>query len=365
MQMINCLQNSRRLTGGTRDSVTYDSEACGRHILVFGKEMQERISQLTIGICSLGGLGMLLLEQLMRLYPGKLIVVDHDRVSRSNLNRLTGSTYLDANLDIPKAQLAARHVWSFNPKQELTVVEGDFLELKQQEQFRECDVIFSAFDRIGPRLAANQLCEIHGITLFDVGVGAVVKDGTLQAAGGQVIRVVPGAGFCLSCADIYDKAEAAADFMDMREYQNHLQMGYVRGANIAAPQVYALNMMTASWAVWMFMRLLAGDHCDFDGVAVDAFDWTAAPWLEERKSVNTCPICGNNGMALTGDDGTLLVHRRDVSPNPPTSIQDPILDRDRQRHAESPANLTVPTDSQEIPKPEEDGSDSEINELPI
>ncbi len=306
MQIIPCIKDSRRYRDGDSSLPQYDPEACNRHILVFGEQMQQRLSELTVGVCSLGGLGMLLLESLMRLYPHKLVVTDLDKVARSNLNRLTGSTALDARLATPKTELAARHVWSFNPDQELVAIEGNFLDAENQEQFRECDVIFSGFDRLGPRLAANQLCQVHGIVLFDIGVGAKVEEGKLASAGAQVIRVNPAGGFCLSCGGFYDKTLAAADFLDDAELQRQAQMGYVRGAQVAAPQVYALNMMAASWAIWMFMRMVAGEMVDFDGIAIDAFDWSTRTWSEERQTPNGCPICGEEGIAMTGDNGSLL-----------------------------------------------------------
>lgn len=311
MQIIDCLigESSSQRSSACRSN--FDQDICNRHILVFGEEMQSRISQLTIGIGSAGGLGMVLLEQLMRLFPAKLIIVDFDHVSKSNLNRLLGSTYLDAKLKTSKAKLAVRHVLNFNPNQEILALEGDFLEKSCQEQFRECDVFFSAFDRIAPRIAANQLCLIHGILLFDAGTGAIVKDGQIKAAGGQVIKVTPDSGFCLACSGMYDKTDAAADFMDPDELERQQEQGYVRGANIQAPQVYALNTLVASRAIWMFMRTIAGEPLDFDGIAIDALHDSTFTWKEKQTREKSCPICGDQGMAMTGDNGELLVKGED------------------------------------------------------
>lgn len=307
MQIIesNIAEKSCQLTDTNKGN--FDPDVCNRHILLFGEEMQSRISQLTIGIGSAGGLGMVVLELVMRLFPHRILIADFDHVSQSNLNRLLGSTYLDAKLKTSKAKLAVRHVLNFNPNQEILALEADFLEKECQEQFRECDVFFSAFDRIGPRIAASQLCLVHGILLLDCGTGAVVENGQVKAAGGQVIKVGPDSGFCLACSDIYDKNEAAADFMDTDELQREQERGYVRGANIHAPQVYALNGLVASRAVWMFMRTIAGETLDFDGIAVDALHNSTFTWKEEQKKEKNCPICGHQGMAMRGDGGELLV----------------------------------------------------------
>ncbi len=318
MRIVNC--NNSDPSDIDDQPLNYDKEICQRHTLVFGPETQRNISQLTIGIGSVGGLGMILVEQLMRLFPARLILIDFDKVEKSNLNRLPGATILDAKLGTPKTFLAARHIWTFNPNQQVTIVEGDFLKKENQSQFRECDVLFSCFDRVGPRLAANQLCQAHGILLLDLGTGAIVKDGQLTDAGGQVIRITPGSGFCLTCAEFYDKHQASQDFMSMDELSRQQALGYVRGANVTAPQVYALNSMVASWAVWAFMRTVAGEDLQFDGIAIDALNWTSSPWIEERKSVSYCPTCGINGLAFKGDDAELLVRIDNEKSSVPPAI---------------------------------------------
>lgn len=307
MQIIECCraESSSESTSGGKGS--FDREICDRHILCFGEEMQSRISKLDIAIGSAGGLGMVLLEQVMRLFPHRILIADFDHVTKSSLNRLPSSTYVDAALKTPKVELAARHVLNFNPNQDIIPIECDFLEKDCQDRFRECDVFFSAFDRIGPRIAANQLCLVHGILLLDCGTGVVVEKDQLKAAGGQVIKITPDSGFCLACSDIYDKNEAAADFMESGELRRERERGYVRGANIHAPQVYPLNSLVASWAVWVFMRTIAGEVLDFDGIAVDALHHSTFTWKEEHEKERNCPICGDQGMAMRGDGGELLV----------------------------------------------------------
>lgn len=303
MKIIDCSSTTKEQDTGNNPS----KDICHRHIMAFGEETQTRISQLHIGIAGLGGLGMIAVEQIMRLFPASISVVDKDQVELTNLNRLTGATTIDATLETPKAILAARHVLNFNPEQEVHMTEGDILEREIQLKLRHCDVIFSCFDRVAPRLAINQLCQAHGILLFDLGTGAMVESDKLAAAGGQVIRVKPSGGFCLSCIDLFDKKEAAVEFMSPEEAEQQENLGYVRGANIVAPQVYALNGIVASNAIWMFMCEMSDDTPETDGIYVDAVTMNTSPWKEEVHEPNDCPICGENGIAFTGDAADLLV----------------------------------------------------------
>lgn len=307
MQMINC-----NIEGHATIKIpSYDHDTCQRHIQLFGESMQSRMSQLTIGLGSVGGLGMVVLEQIMRLFPQKIILIDFDHIDISNLNRLLGATKADARLNTAKTDLAIRHVLNFNPDQDIFAIQGNFLDKEVQEEFKECDIFISTYDREGPRFSADHLCHAHGIILIDIGVGANVKNDKIQNVGGQIIKITPDSGFCLLCAGIYDIREAQADFMDSDELEHQQNMGYVRGANINAPQVYSINMMAASQAIWMLMQLVAGEKLDFDGIAIDALNHKTYTWKENSQQNKDCPVCGPNGIVFEGDKAELLTRDTD------------------------------------------------------
>ncbi|MEZ5357187.1 MAG: ThiF family adenylyltransferase [Candidatus Zixiibacteriota bacterium] len=299
MNFINC----ERESGGIENKIL---EVCDRHILVFGEEIQKLLSRLTIGVICVGGLGSILIEQLMRLYPGKLVIIDNDIVEDSNLNRLTNSFPIDAALKVHKVDLMKRAILKFNSGQKITAIHGDFLEAKNQSQFRECDYIFGATDSNPVRLSANRLCLAHGITYFDCGVGANVEKLKLISAGGQVIIIEPGSGFCLHCSGMFNVQEAMNELLPADEKKRLEERGYIKGENITAPQVYSLNMMVASQAVWLFMRMLSGEALNFDGIAIDAKTFKTYVWKEATKRNNKCPTCGEYGIAMGGDVVDLL-----------------------------------------------------------
>jgi hypothetical protein len=281
-------------------------EICSRHLLVFGKKMQQRISSMRLGVVSVGGLGSILIEQLMRLFPQMLVYIDRDHIEQSNLNRLINANHIDSRLSIHKVDHATRNILEFNAAQEIRPITGDFLESDCQEAFKDCDFVFGASDSNAVRLAANRLCLAHGIPYLDCGVGALVEDGVLQAAGAQIIKITPEAGFCLHCAELFDVKPAITELLSDEELDRQRNQGYVKGLEIAAPQVYSLNMMAAAWAVWIFMRMAAGDDVDFDGLAIDAKDYRAYSWNEENRNDGNCPTCGTNGIVLGGDNVDLL-----------------------------------------------------------
>ncbi|RKX28595.1 MAG: hypothetical protein DRP46_08400 [Candidatus Zixiibacteriota bacterium] len=307
MRKITCQNSKSRHSNCDEGTSNYNKEFCDRHILVFGEEMQNRLSSLNIGIVAVGGLGILTTELLMRLFPRKLTWIEFDHISKSNLNRFTGSTIHDAKKETPKSTLASRLVRKFNREQEFVSINGNFLELQNQEKFKECDYLFVTADSVAVRLAANQLCLAHGIPMLDLGTGASVGKTGLRSSGGQIIRIMPDSGFCLVCSELYNLSDAMAEFMDDEEYKRQQDLGYVRGADIPDPQVYALNMMTASWAVWILMRSVAGEDLNFDVLAIDALNFNTYIWTEKKRKPNNCPICGSNGIVFGGDKVDFLL----------------------------------------------------------
>ncbi len=303
MKIIECAGSHARRGKGTNITQT---EICRRHQSVFGKDNQNRISDLAVGVVSTGGLGSIIIEQIMRLFPRKLIYIDKDNVELSNLNRLVGATKIDARLQTLKVDVISRNILSLNPNQELTAIYGDFLDQENQEQFKECDFIFGASDSNAVRIATNCLCLAHGIPYLDCGVGAVIHDGSLKAAGGQIIKVVPDSGFCLQCGELFDVSEAMKEFLPESERIRLEDQGYIRGEHVVAPQVYSLNMIVASWAVWTFMRIVSGETLQFDGIAIDAEDFSTHTWKEDIKAKDDCPTCGRHGIVFAGDDADLL-----------------------------------------------------------
>ena len=313
------------------------NESCSRHILVFGNDIQEKMSSLTVGVVSIGGLGSVLIELLMRLFPRKLIFIDDDIVELSNLNRLTGATLIDAKLKTKKVDLISRNVLRFNPDQVIDPINGDFLKEGNQEKLKQCDFIFGASDSNAVRIATNRLCLAHGIPYLDCGVGAFVEKGQLKAAGGQVIKILPDSGFCLHCAGMFDIAKAMNEFLSDEERKRQEDQGYIRGTNINAPQVYALNMSVASQAVWMFMRMVSGEEIDFDGIAIDAKDFKSHTWKEPRRSINDCTTCGADGIVFKGDDVDVLCKEH----NDPEIIQSINTSTDNYKGATHNENAKV------------------------
>jgi len=284
-----------------------------RHIPILGESAQERLSELTIGVIGLGGIGSELIEKLKRLFPKRLVLVDDDFIEETNLNRVVGSTFSDAKNRLRKTNLALREVATFNPKQEVRTVFGNFLDEEVQLEFKNCDVIFSSTDNVASRFAACAFGLANGCAVIDVATGIIMNDSAIKAAGGQVIWLTASSNWCPLCSGLYDQREIATGLLDSQELERQRAQGYVHGENIAAPQVGSLNGILAGLAVWMFMRLVSGASIDFDGVAVDALTFTTHAWSEERLSPNNCHYCGEHGSLMRGDSAEMVCRTKAIS----------------------------------------------------
>jgi len=286
-------------------------ETCDRHIRLFGPVLQKKLASLTIGIVGAGGTGSIITEQLMRLYPGKIIIIDDDKVEHSNLNRLTNSIWKDAEEGAFKVEVAHRAIKAFNPVQDVDAINGNILDIENQKIFTGCDIIFGAVDSPGPRFVLNQLCLAHGIPYIDCGTGVILENKEIKHVGGQIIIIFPDSGGCLYCSGLFNRKDAMEELLSKGEHSRLENMGYIRGANITAPQVYALNMMVSSMAIWIFMRLISGERFEFNGLTIDARNLTMTYWKIEDHNNKDCPVCGEHGIIFKGDEADFLCREKD------------------------------------------------------
>lgn len=117
---------------------------------------QERLSRARVLIVGMGGLGSPAAMYLAAAGVGRLVIVDHDRVDLSNLQRQI--VHATADLGRPKVESARDTLLAINPDIQVQAVdralEGDEL----REQVRAADVVVDASDNLATRFALNLAC---------------------------------------------------------------------------------------------------------------------------------------------------------------------------------------------------------------
>lgn len=108
-----------------------------------GKDLQNKISSTTVGICGLGGLGSNIAIALARAGIGKLILIDFDKVDITNLHR---QQYKASQVGMYKTEALRENLKEINPYLETEKQTVCVTEENAKELLKECDIICEAFD---------------------------------------------------------------------------------------------------------------------------------------------------------------------------------------------------------------------------
>ena len=127
-------------------------ETFSRTELLLGENAMEKLKNATVAVFGLGGVGSFVAEALARSGVGKLILVDHDTVSQTNINRQLFATH--STIGLYKAEVAAARMLDINPNISVTAKKVFFGPNTQEEfDFSEYSYVVDAIDTVTGKLA--------------------------------------------------------------------------------------------------------------------------------------------------------------------------------------------------------------------
>ena len=135
-----------------------------------GVEGQERLWASRVLLVGLGGLGSPIAMYLAASGVGHLVLVDHDEVDLSNLQRQIVHT--TASLGEPKVRSAARTLAGLNPEVRVDGLERALTGGTLRREVAAADVVVEATDNFEARRALNRACIDAGRPLVS---GAVIR----------------------------------------------------------------------------------------------------------------------------------------------------------------------------------------------
>ncbi len=143
-----------------------------RHILLRQVDVagQEKLLNARVLIIGLGGLGSPAAMYLAASGVGHLVIVDHDKVELTNLQRQIVHTTESIGQD--KAASAARQLKALNPEITVTAINRRLEGAELTEQVRAADVVVDASDNFPTRFLLNAACVREETPLVS---GAVVR----------------------------------------------------------------------------------------------------------------------------------------------------------------------------------------------
>lgn len=227
-----------------------------RNIRAFGPDIQQILGDLTIAIIGSGGTGSAVAEQLVRLGVRKLVLVDADTLSDTNVTRVYGST--PGQVGDPKAQVLAGHLQRIAPDLECAPIQGMVTVEEIARKLRAADIVFGCTDDNAGRLVLSRLSTYYLTPVIDLGV-LLSSDasGMLTGIDGRITTMTPGSA-CLVCRDRIDLARAAAELKTPDERQRLADEGYAPALGQIEPAVVAYTTAVAAAAVNELLDRLIG-----------------------------------------------------------------------------------------------------------
>jgi len=269
-----------------------------RQVRALGKDGQEAIASLRVGIVGLGGTGSIVAQQLAHLGVRDFILIDADTIEETNLNRVVTATTSDIGL--PKTAIAARYIERFEPLARVRSVQGDITRTQTALHLRDVDFIFGCTDSHGSRAVLQQIAYQYLIPCIDVGSIITAADGTIANIFGRVQLLAPGQA-CFTCGNLLDADEIRRDMMN--DFERTLDP-YIVGSREPAPAVISLNGTVVSLAITMFMAVVtalpaSGRHLIYNACSATLRSVRVMP-------KEGCYICSKHGSLARGDTQPLF-----------------------------------------------------------
>lgn len=146
-------------------------ESLARIRLLIGDENAKLISEKCVMVVGLGGVGAIAAESLARFGVGKLILIDHDVVVKSNLNRQMHATM--ETVGMKKVDAMIQRIHSIKPDCELVgldlFVSKESLDLMFEH---DVDYVVDAIDTVGSKCDLIEYCQKNDIKIVSsLGMG--------------------------------------------------------------------------------------------------------------------------------------------------------------------------------------------------
>ena len=238
--------------GRQYDSALIEGEGMfQRSALALGLDVMRTIMHnQVISIVGVGGLGSIVAEHLIHMGFHEINLIDPDVLEMSNLNRVVGAYYEDAQKKRYKVDVVKRHATNINPQAIVQAYRCDVHDREMESVLALSDWIIVATDNHSSRLKAQELSVQYFVPLLSLGVNITVKANTIEDMSGEVITARVGDYLCLHCLNRINPIKVASErHPDQMIREALVHRGYVSGMDVKEPAVKTLNTTLATMAV--------------------------------------------------------------------------------------------------------------------
>jgi molybdopterin/thiamine biosynthesis adenylyltransferase len=222
-----------------------------RSALALGLDVMRAIMHhQVISIVGVGGLGSVIAEHLIHMGFHEINLIDPDVLEVSNLNRVVGAYYKDAQQKLSKVDVVKRQLTNINPKATVLACKSDVHDKEAESLLALSDWMIVATDTHASRRRVQELSIKYFVPLLSVGVNITVKKNTIEDMSGEVITARVGDYLCLHCLHRINPIQVASERHPEQSIREALvKRGYVVGKDIKEPAVKTLNTFLATMAV--------------------------------------------------------------------------------------------------------------------
>lgn len=220
----------------------------------FSEESAQILAGAIVGVVGQSGTGSPVDELLCRAGVGKIIGVDADVFTDSNLERVHGSEFDDAERNLKKVLIAKRHLQSINPNCDFVAIDGRLPQEGVLNELLWCDIVIGCTDQHSARIALSELSFRYLVPVIDIGVSMEGEDGKITGQVVQINKLFPGEP-CVYCREMIDSQIASQELMTEVELANRraeAQLAFEENKNPNAywkdmPQLNTVGYLT-TWA---------------------------------------------------------------------------------------------------------------------
>ena len=133
--------------------------------LLLGDDAMEKLKNAKVAVFGLGGVGGYVVEALARSGVGKLVLVDHDTISQTNINRQILATQETIGMD--KVEAAAKRVAAIDPNIEVTPRKCFYLpDTAKEFDFSEYTYVVDAIDTVTGKMMLIEAAQKAGVPII-------------------------------------------------------------------------------------------------------------------------------------------------------------------------------------------------------
>lgn len=140
-------------------------EQLARSIHMLGPDKIESLATKKVAVFGLGGVGGYVVEALVRMGVGHLVLIDHDVIDITNLNRQLYALHSTIGKD--KVAVAYERCKDINPDVEIECYKEFFLPDDTQDYLIEgCDFVVDAIDSTRAKIALIEMCYTNKVRII-------------------------------------------------------------------------------------------------------------------------------------------------------------------------------------------------------